>query len=189
MMKMKMQMKQKPQTIDVEYYQWLVSQIKLGNPAKTYNELFEIMHNTEFVWFVPNDGNRVGDGKHLRNDYFRFVLESKYEDGDLVIEFVSFLEVLIGLSVRFAWVMSEQGKEPYWAWRLIKNIDLHKMSDPLTTRKVEKINEVLYNVIWRNYDRSGHGGFFPLDRTTDDQTKKEIWYQMQEYSMEKDPIN
>jgi hypothetical protein len=184
----KMKMEQKPQTIDVEYYQWLVSQIKIGNPNKTCNEMFEIMHNTEFVWFIPNDGNRVGDGKYLRENYFRFELDSVYEEGDLVIEFVSFLEVLVGLSVRFAWVMSDQGNEPYWAWRLVKNIDLHKMFDPLTNKKVEKINEVLYNVIWRTYDRSGHGGFFPLDRTTDDQTKKEIWYQMQEYSMEKDPI-
>lgn len=181
-------MEPKPQTIEVDYYQWLVSQIKIGNPSKTYNELFEIMHNTEFVWFVPNDGNRVGDGKHLRNDYFRFVLESKYEEGDLVIEGVTFLEVLIGLSVRFAWVMSDQGNEPYWAWRLIKNLGLHKMSDKLTNRKVEQINEILYNVIWRNYDRMGNGGFFPLERTLNDQTKTEIWYQMQEYSMEKDPI-
>lgn len=186
---MKMKMEPKPKTIDVEYYKWLVSQIKVGNPNKTYNEMFEIMHNTEFVWFIPNDGNRVADGEHLRRDYFRFVLETQYKEGDLVIEFVSFLEVLIGLSIRFAWLMSDQGNEPYWAWRLIKNIGLHRMSDKLTDKKVERINEVLYNVIWRNYDRSGDGGFFPLERTLKDQTKVEIWFQMQEYSMEKDPIN
>jgi hypothetical protein len=186
---MKQKMKQKPQTIDVDYYQWLVSRIKPGNPDKTYLEMFEIMHNTEFVWFVPNDDNRVKDGEHLRKDYFRFVLESQYEEGDLVIEFVSFLEVLVGLSVRFAWAMSEQGNEPYWAWRLIKNIELHKMSDPLTNRKVEQINEILYNVIWRTYDQSGYGGFFPLEKTLKDQTKIEIWYQMQEYAMEKNPLN
>jgi hypothetical protein len=178
-------MTKKPQTIDVEYYQWLVSQIHV---TREYYGLFEIMHNTEFVWFIPNDGSRVGDGRQLRHDYFRFELDSLYEEGVLDIEFVSFLEVLVGLSRRLAWAMSEQGKEPYWAWHLIKNIRLNKMSDPLTDDKIKKIDVILYNVIWRNYTRSGEGGFFPLERTLKDQTKIDIWYQMQEYSMEKDPI-
>lgn len=177
----------KPQKIDLEYYQWLISQIKIG-PKRTYLELFEIMHNTEFVWFIPNDGNRVGDGQHLRNDYFRYEHDSIYEEGILDIEFVSFLEVLIGLSRRLAWGMSDQENAPYWAWRLIKNLSLNKMSDPLTNGKRERIDEVLYNVIWRSYNRDGSGGFFPLEKTLKDQTKIEIWYQMQEYLMEKDPI-
>lgn len=178
----------KPQTVDLEYYQWLISQIKIGS-SREYLGLFEIMHNTEFIWFVPNDGSRVGDGKQLRYDYFRFELDSKYEEGLLAMEFVSFLEVLIGLSRRLAWVMSQQGNEPYWAWHLIKNLRLNKMSDPLTTAQIEKINEILYNVIWRNYDQSGEGGFFPLKRTVNNQPKVDIWYQMQEYAIEKDPIN
>jgi hypothetical protein len=148
------------------------------------------MHNTEFHWFIPLDKARVGDGKQLRYDYFRFVRHEHYDEeaGDLKLEFVTFLEVLIALSRRLAWVMSEQGNEPYWAWRLIKNIRLNKMSDPLTDRQINRIHEVLYNVIWRNYHPSGEGGFFPLERTLKDQTKIDIWYQMQEYSMEKDPI-
>jgi hypothetical protein len=85
--------------------------------------------------------------------------------------------------------MSDQGNEPYWAWHLIKNLRLSKMSDPLSEYKVEQINEILYNVIWRQYDRSGNGGFFPLQKTFKDQTKIDIWYQMQEYSMEIDPIS
>lgn len=175
-----------PQTIDVDYYEWLVAQIKVG-PKRDYFGLFEVMHNTEFVWFIPNDGNRVGDGKHLRNDYFRYQLDDIYEDGLLDIEFVSFLEVLVGLSQRLAWGMSDRGNEPYWAWRLIKNIGLSKMSDPLTDGKRDVINEILHNVIWRQYDRYGNGGFFPLKATLKDQTKIEIWYQMQEYLIEKNP--
>ena len=187
-MKKKMKtMDPNPQKVDVDYYKWLISQIKIGT-TREYFGLFEIMHNTEFVWFIPNDGSRVGDGRHLRNDYFRFELDGKYEDGDLAIDGVTFLEVLVGLSRRLAWVMSEQGKEPYWAWRLIKNIRLNKMSDPLTDAQIQKIDETLYTVIWRTYDRTGDGGFFPLSRTVKDQTKIDIWYQMQEYSMEIDPI-
>jgi len=164
----------------------LISQIKISS-KRTYLGLFEIMHNTEFVWFIPNDGNRVGDGEHLRQDYFRYELDSIYEEGILDIEFVSFLEVLIGLSRRFAWVMGDPDNSPYWAWRLIKNLGLNKMSDPLTIGKRERINEILYDVIWRTYNRDGSGGFFPLEQTIKDQTKIEIWYQMQEYSIEKNP--
>ena len=176
----------KPQTIDVDYYEWLIAQIKIGS-KREYFGLFEIMHNTEFVWTVPNDDNRIGDGKYLRNDYFLHEHDSVYEDGVLDIEFVSFLEVLIGLSRRLAGGMSDRGNEPYWAWRLIKNLGLSKMSDPITIYKRETINEILYNVIWRNYERSGRGGFFPLADTIKDQTKIEIWYQMQEYLIEKNP--
>jgi hypothetical protein len=176
----------KPQKIDLDYYQWLIGQIKVGT-KRTYLGLFEIMHNTEFVWFVPNDGNRLGDGEELRKDYFRYELDSIYEEGILDIEFVSFLEVLIGLSRRLAWGMSDSDNPQYWAWHLIKNLGLSKMSDPLTIGKREQINETLYNVIWRSYHRDGSGGFFPLQKTIKDQTKVEIWYQMQEYLIEKNP--
>lgn len=175
-----------PQTIDVEYYEWLISQIKTP-PKRDYLGLFEIMHNTEFVWYVPNDGNRTGDGYELRKDYFRYILDSVYEDGLLDIEFVSFLEVLIGLSRRLAWGMSDKDNAPVWAWHLIKNLGLSKMSDPITVGKREQIDETLYGVIWRSYDRYGNGGFFPLKHTLKDQTKIEIWYQMQEYLIEKNP--
>ena len=180
--------KKHPQTINLDYYQWLIAQIKIGT-KREYLGLFEIMHNTEFTWFIPNDDNRVGDGEYLRNDYFRYELDSVYKDGLLDIEFVSFLEVLIGLSRRLAWGMSDNDNAPYWAWRLIKNLGLNKMSDPITVGKREYIAETLYNVIWRTYDRHGRGGFFPLERTIKDQTKIDIWYQMQDYLMEKNPIH
>lgn len=185
---MTMEQNAKPKKVDLDYYAWLISQINIPT-KRDYYELFEIMHNTEFHWTIPNDDSRISDGEHLRKDYFRFVLHDQYHEGDLELEFVTFLEVLVALSRRLAWVMSDQGNEPYWAWRLIKNLRLNKQSDPLSPKQVEYVKEVLYNVIWRQYDRQGNGGFFPLERTTKDQTKIDIWYQMQEYSIEKDPVH
>jgi hypothetical protein len=187
-MKMTMDQTQKqPKKVDLDYFAWLTSQINIPR-KRDYYGLFEIMHNTEFHWTVSNDDSRMEDGENLRCDYFRFVLHDHYDEGDLELEFVTFLEVLVALSRRLAWAMGDQGNEPYWAWRLIKNLRLTKMSDPLSERKIATINETLYNVIWRQYDRSGEGGFFPLTKTIKDQTKIDIWYQMQEYSMELDPI-
>ena len=171
----------KPNQIDIDYYNWLISQIAIGS-TKQYYGLFEIMHNTEFTWFIPNDDNRVGDGMQLRNDFFRSVHKRKYEDGDLMIQGVSVLEVLIALSRRVAFTAG--GDAPHWAWRLIKNLGLNKMSDNTSGANVEKINTVLEDLIWRNYESNGSGGFFPLKQTLNDQTKVEIWYQMQEYVME-----
>jgi len=170
-----------PNPIDVEYYEWLISQIKVG-PQKEFLGLFEIMHNTEFTWFVPNDYNRVEEGRHLRQDFFRFVYKGRR--GELSLDLVSVLEVTVALSRRVAFQTGEAAE--LWAWKLIKNIGLNKASDPLSDKKVEYIREVLDDLIWRNYEPNGQGGFFPLKQTLKDQTKVEIWYQMQEYVLELD---
>jgi hypothetical protein len=169
------------QEIDVQYYEWLISHIKVG-PQKEYYELFELLHNTEFTWFIPNDDNRIGDGEQLRNHFMRSVHDRRYTPGDLKLEWISVLEVIIALSRRLEFIAG--GDAPSWAWRLIKNLGLNKMPDPLSVRKTEKIKATLEDLIWRQYEPTGHGGFFPLKRTINDQTKVEIWYQMQEYVME-----
>lgn len=171
-----------PSQLDVDYYNWLVSQIRVGNPEKSYLEMFEIMHNTEYLFLIPNDDDRVGDGRQLRKDFFRDVVGRRYRKDDLDIKFVSFLEVLIGLSRRVAF---QAGNDPdYWAWRLIKNLGLNKMSDPLSKAKIQTIEYTLEDQIWRNYDRKGHGGFFPLERSIEDQTKLDVWRQMNFYILE-----
>jgi hypothetical protein len=178
-----------PSPLDVAYYEWLVGQIKVPRrKGKRYGQLFELMHNTEFHWFVDLDAARWGDGNQLRYDYFRFELESKYHKGLMGPPFISFLEVLVALSKRVSWVMDGPGTEPYWAWRLIKNLRLHNMADPLSDRQRQQVCEILHNCIWRDYDPSGEGGFFPMEHTTRDQRKVDIWMQMQEWAMELDPI-
>lgn len=158
--------------IDYDYYAWLVSQIDIPN-NRTYNDLFERMHNLEFVWIVPNDDNRVQDGLDLRHEFLNGARE------ELNLDVVSILEILIGLSRRVAFTAG--GDATRWAWKLIKNIHLHKMSDPLTDAKANKIDEVLYSLVWRTYYSNGVGGFFPLHWPKEDQTKVEIWYQMNAY--------
>jgi hypothetical protein len=40
-------------------------------------------------------------------------------------------------------------------------------------------------VIHRYYQPNGHGGFFPLENPQDDQRHVELWYQLNEYVMER----
>jgi hypothetical protein len=92
---------------------------------------------------------------------------------------VSLLEVLIALSRRVAWTTEESSN--YWAWKLLKNLRLTKSSDPLVGAKADRVEDILESLIWRTYERDGQGGFFPLKYPQDDQTKREIWDQMNAY--------
>lgn len=171
-----------PTWTEVEYYGWLVNHIRVGPPKKEYYGLFEILHNTEFTWFIPNDDNRVNDGRGLRNHFMRSVHNRRYEEGDLNIMGVSTLEVLVALSERLEFIAG--GNAPDWAWQLLKNLGLNKASDPLSAAMKIHVKTVLDDLIWRQYEPNGQGGFFPLRSSVEDQTKVEIWYQMQAYVME-----
>ena len=162
--------------VDYEYYEWLTSQIHIPN-GKNYSGLFEVMHNTEFHWTVPNDDNRLQDGLDLRT-YF---LDGR--KAQLNLNGATLLEILISLSKRVAFTGG--GVPKRWAWRLLKNLRLTTKSDPLTEEDLEKINDVLDALVWRTYDANGRGGFFPLNHPEEDQTKVEIWYQMNKYVIEK----
>jgi len=161
--------------IDFEYYEWLTSQVDTPKNGKSYTGLFERMHNLEFVWTVPNDNNRVQDGLDLRAEF----MGSKNKAKQLQLDECTILELVIGLSRRLAFIAG--GREDHWAWRLIKNLRLNKMSDVLTSEQVDRIDEIIYAMVWRTYRSDGLGGFFPLNNPEKDQTQVEIWYQMNAY--------
>jgi hypothetical protein len=165
-----------PTEIDIDYYDWLVSQIEIPN-GKNYYDLFERMHNIEFVWTVPNDDNRVQDGLDLRTEFI-----NGRTDMLSLPNAATMLEILVSLSRRVAFTAG--GEPEQWAWKLLKNLRLHKKFDPLTDEKLHHVDDILDAVIWRTYERDGRGGFFPLNHPEDDQTKVEIWYQMNTYVIE-----
>jgi hypothetical protein len=165
--------------IDFEYYEWLISQIFIPN-GKSYRDLFEIMHNTEFVWTIPNDDNRIQDGLDLRSEF------SDNRVLKLNLGGVTLLEILVSLSRRVAFTAG--GNQEQWAWRLLKNLRLTKKSDSLTEEDIGQVKDILDALIWRTYQRDGRGGFFPLKNPEEDQTKVEIWYQMNKYVIEKSPL-
>lgn len=160
--------------IDYEYFEWLISQIEVPGD-ETYNDLFERLHNVEFVWTVPNDDNRIADALELREEFFTRTKKK----GTLINEWTSILEIVVSLSRRVAWTADGQPRP--WAWHLLENLRLDKASDPLMDRKANEVDDILEALVWRTYDRDGRGGFFPLRQTVEDQTKQEIWHQMNAY--------
>lgn len=166
-------------TIEVveQYIDYLEPQVGV-NPrnGRGFHDLLNLMLAKEFVWLVPNDDNRIADGLDIR---------AEWEWARSITGPCSFLEVLIGLSRRIAFVTGENAEG--WSWQLLINLELHQMRDPLTAYKIQKAEKIIEAVIWRTYHSTGEGGFFPLSHPEEDQRKVELWYQMSAYIREIHP--
>jgi hypothetical protein len=125
---------------------------------------------------VQHDENRIADARYLREEF------SEGAAFTPSMEAVSVLEVLIGLSRRLEFLTSWPADT--WAWKLLKNLHLHSMYDPLTHRKADILDQTIASLIWRTYESNGQGGLFPLKHPEEDQRRIEIWYQMNAYVIE-----
>jgi hypothetical protein len=172
------------------YLAWLAPQIRdegSASPNQSHWTLLEMMFEKEFDVqraYVPYDDNRVADGRDLRAEFChdrRIPLEALKRE----LHPVSFLEVLIGISRRLAFKAG--GSAPGWAWQLVNNLELHRMTDPLGRTKQRRVNDILDRCISRNYQPDGQGGFFPLAWPDEDQTRVEISYQMAAFIAEIHP--
>lgn len=171
------------QPLDELYLTWLYSQIgsvKLKNLSRTYWSLLRQLYRKEFVWIVPNDDNRVEDGRYLR---YEFLEDQRILDPDpeWMALGCSMLELLIGLSRRLSF--EAEGKSRDWFWILLENLGLESYNDK-TYISHEEVDALLEQVIWRTYRQNGTGGLFPLKHPKKDQRKVEIWYQLNAYLLE-----
>lgn len=175
------------QELREDYLQWLEHQLRdeYGNPGKTYWGLANLMFNTPFTWIqsISMDENRLADGLNLRVEFARQV--GLRPNALRTLGPCSFLEVLIGLSRRLAFAAG--GEAPGWAWELMSNLELIRLSDPLTGPKQRKAEEIMRTAMERTYLPDGTGGFFPLAWPDEDQTRIELWYQMHAYIAEQHP--
>lgn len=171
-------------TLDDLYLTWLYSQVgsvRDRRRNKTFWSLLRILYGQQFVWFVFNDDNRAADGQQLRSEFIR---EEGLLDVDpcwLELE-CSVLEMIIALSRRLSF---QAGGEPRtWFWHLIDNLDLHHFNDRDLPGQEDYVREIVDRLVYRTYQRTGHGGLFPLKRNRQDQRRVEIWYQMHAYLLE-----
>lgn len=168
-----------------EYLRWLELQLRdeRDGPDKTYWDLINVMFEKEFFWVVDMDENRAVDGLDLRVEFAR---EHRMAPNTLRrLGPCSFLEVLIALSRELAFIAG--GSAPGWAWQLLGNLELQRMSDPLSRPKYKKTQEIMDIAMRRTYSPDGTGGFFPLAWPDEDMTGIELWYQMNEYVGELHP--
>ncbi len=153
-----------------KYLIWLENQIT-PDRDRMYTDLFSALFEKEFIWITPNDDNRIADAMDIRCEFFR-------RHGALT-RACSVLEVIIGISRRMSFAAG--GDSDRWAWQLIANLELGRMTGHIGRVRAEHIDEILERFIWRLYKPDGTGGLFPLAWPKADQRKIELWYQMCAY--------
>lgn len=172
--------------LDELYIQWLYRQVaspRFRIPTRTYWSLIRLLFKKEFVWIVPNDDNRVEDGRDLR---YEFLDELQVErDVEWIGIGCSMLEMLIALSRRLSF--ETEGEPRGWFWELLDNVGLSLYNDANYKKSDDrKINRTLDKIIWREYRPDGQGGLFPLEHADQDQRDVELWYQQSYYLLEQD---
>jgi hypothetical protein len=171
------------QPLDELYLVWLYSQVadpEVEDPSLTYWELIRCLFKTEFVWTIRNDENRSEDGKELRQEFVN-VSGLKGVDPNWIELGCSFLELMVGLSRRLSF--EADGEPYYWFWKLLENLELTGYSDDRRFPE-RRVSAIIDRVLNRRYEANGVGGFFPLERPTEDQRKVELWYQLSAYVLE-----
>ena len=165
------------------YYHWLLDIVmykEMKRSGREYKKLLRAMKDKQFTVVVPNDINRLEDGKYLR---FTFQEETGFE-GEIKGS-CSFLEMCIGLAVRMNRDIFEPDpsyRPARWFWTMMENCGLDKYTDDIFDDLI--VNKLMDRVIKRTYSKTGKGGLFPIKHPNNDQRNVELWYQMQQYVME-----
>lgn len=165
--------------IDSEYFNWLcakVTHVEAAWTGNTYWNLLRELYGTEFIWVEAMDENRADDGRELRTEFLGQVGWSA--DPGWIRLGCSVLEMLIAFSRR-AWFQTGRSAED-WFWEFVDNLGLKKFTDHVPDR-FSDIPNTLERFLWRTYEPDGTGGLFPLQHTTHDQRKVEIWHQFCDY--------
>lgn len=175
------------ETLDERYFNWLYSKIGAvsnRNPSRSHWLLAEQLFRKPFLWFVPNDDNRIKDGQALRDEFLKEEgLKPRAIGKDWLEIECSMLEMLIALSRHCAY--QGYGEPIEWFWRMLENLSIAQYNDDAIHPRVqEAIDRIMNTINDRDYTSDGRGGLFPLRDPQMDQTKIELWYQMSEYLME-----
>jgi hypothetical protein len=171
-----------PEELKHVYARWLENALTSegDRPDRSYFELCWVMLERPFTWRIDHDDNRLADAMEIRHEFADSHSLNREELNE--IGPCSFIEVLLGLSRRLAFVAG--GSAPHWAWQLLVNLRLERMWDHLSRPKTQTVHQIMDTVINRTYDPNGVGGFFPLAWPDRDQREVELWYQLNSYAEE-----
>lgn len=168
--------------IDNIYFNWLcakVVHVEVPTPSLTYWNLLRKLHDTEFIWLLSGDDNRVEDGLELRREF----LALSHLEHDTFWDNLgcSVLEMLIAFARRLEFETDQPLDN--WFWQMLQNLGVADLNDAMQLTS-ENIDEILHQFVWRTYRADGFGGLFPLRNPEHDQRKVEIWYQFCEYMID-----
>ena len=163
------------------YFDWMYQLVVNDRYSNiSYRRLFCRLHDTEFTYTIPMDGNRAEDGIDLR---YRFGREKDY-DPRMIAAFLddrpcSVLEMMTALAIRCEEHLMDNpdvgNRTGQWFWDMLVSLGLGAMDDSQFDRY--QVDRILERFLDRDYKRNGEGGLFTVNNGRD-MRKTEIWYQM-----------
>lgn len=169
-----------------EYFDWMCDHVcdEENLERVTYHKLMKRLHEINFEYSIPMDGNRAEDGTDLR---YRFAYENSY-DARLIVSYLddrpcSVLEMMIALAIRceehIMWNPDIGDRTGQWFWNMIVSLGLGGMTDDKYNES--HVNAVIRRFLDRNFERNGEGSLFTIHDPRKDMRDTEIWYQMCAY--------
>lgn len=171
------------------YGSWLLTE--MGFKKRGYSSMIKQLHYTEFVWSIPLDENRAGDGMKYRAEYIKTFGGNLTDDQVKLLseQPCSVLEMLVGLAIRCDAEYIGDPKSPrpdLLFWEMCCNLGLDEFKNRgFSHKKCEKQLLILHNWMGKNHKYNGEGTIFPVKNPANDHRKLEIWRQMMEYIYEK----
>lgn len=164
-------------TIEEDYYQWLLQQIKT-TPDIPYSKLLGKLYTTKYGVKRDVDEPRVRKAAELRIAYGieRFMNYPQTAD----IPEVSVLEVLVSLAVDVERTVMKDGdagdRTDLWFWSMIHNLGLNLYTDD--KYDVEAVDDILSRFVNHKYQRNGMGSIAYTTRSRGDFRQLDIWHQL-----------
>lgn len=173
------------------YFEWLTSMVDPFSSRGNHGRFFTILQNMVYVPVMELDNNRVSDGIGLRDVYVRNY--DIHVDSDLLIDSpCSVLEFLVALASRMNYIYSQTSENCTYEmfWDMMSNIgfDYYATTDDSFALRPETESELknaIEAVIYRKYSPDGSGNLFKIENPKHDQRDVEVWYQMNQYLIEK----
>lgn len=168
-----------------EYIAWLFDLVcydKRGGILTTYGTLLRALYNREFTWSIDHDVNRAYDGIELRSRFMseRTDLQTPRRINKFLNKPCSILEMMIALAVRCETTIMDDprfgDRTTQWFWVMIRSLGLINMCDENFDEVA--LNQILDNLLNRNYQANGSGGLFTVNEPPYDLRDVEIWYQL-----------
>lgn len=169
------------------YFDWLC--MITGN--RNYIELARALHEAEFRAKLPADKNRSMDGMQLRVEF----MQKHGEFGSATNRHgCTMLELLISIARRMSFLMHgnrSDHRSGYYFYVLLRNLGIDKCTDENWNFVNGEffVEDAIWRVVNRQYERNGKGGLFPLRHAMEDQRGVEIWYQMHAWLGENSDID